>query len=109
AESRASRAWAVQEIIKNEHQINQLLGRVYQPIQESAPSLLSKELFWTQKAGPFVKWFINRVAIRQEALDMKNNFAELDASRLSFLPAVAIRLYMGLQSFSFDKLFHVDE
>lgn len=109
AESRASRAWAVQEIIKNEHQINQLLGRVYQPIQRSAPSLLSKELFSTLEVGSFDQLLNNRVDIRQAALDMKSNFAELDASRLSFLPAVAISPYLGLQSFSFDKLFHVDK
>ena len=109
AESRASRAWAVQEIIKNEHQINQLLGRVYQPIQRSAHTLLSKELFSTVEVGSFNQLLNNRVDIRQAALDMKSNFAELDASRLSFLPAVAISPYLGLQSFSFDKLFHVDK
>ncbi|MCA5005071.1 efflux RND transporter permease subunit [Sphingobacterium bovistauri] len=109
AESRANRAFALQEIIKNEHHINQLLGRVYQPIQRSDGNVLNTNLFTTLEVGSFDLLINNRLDVRQAAFELKSNFSELDAARLSFLPSVAISPYLGLQSFSFDKLFNLDK
>jgi HAE1 family hydrophobic/amphiphilic exporter-1 len=109
AESRANRAWALQEIAKNEHQINQLLGRVYQPIKRSEDAVLENSLFAEMDLGSFDQLISNRVDIRQAAFDLKREYRELDVARLSFLPSVAISPYLGLQSFSFDKLFDLDK
>lgn len=109
AESRANRALAMQEIIKVEHQINQLLGRVYQPIPRSSDAVLDLNLFSTLNIGSFDQLIANRIDIRKAALELKRNYAELDVARLSFLPSVAVSPYLGLQSFSLDKLFHLDK
>src|SRR5690606_13723933 len=109
AESRANRALALQEIVKNEHQINQLLGRVYQPIKRSEDAVLENSLFAEMMLGSFDQLISNRLDIRQAAFDLKREYRELDAARLSFLPSVAISPYLGLQSFSFDELFNLDK
>ncbi|MCI0919982.1 efflux RND transporter permease subunit [Sphingobacterium rhinopitheci] len=109
AESRANRAFALQEILKYEHQINQLLGRIYQPIERSGTQVMQKNLFADANVGSFDLLLNNRIDIRQAGFLLKSKFANVDVARLAFLPSVAISPYLGLQTFSFDKLFNLDK
>ncbi len=109
AESKANRALAMQEIVKYEHQINQLIGRVYKPIVRSQNNAIDLMLFADLQVGSLDQLLNNRIDIRQAAYEMKANYHDLDAARLAFLPTVALSPYLGLQSFSFDKLFSLDK
>lgn len=108
-ESRASRAFVKQEIVKYEHIVNQLIGRVYQPIVRSDSHMFSSNLYANLQIGSFDQLLNNRIDIRQAAYNLSSKFASVDVARLSFLPSVALSPYLGLQSFSFDKLFNLDK
>ncbi len=109
AESKARRALAMQEIIGYEHQINQLLGRVYQPIGRTKEHVPNHEIFQELHVGNIDLLFNNRIDIRRAALELQGNFSDLEVARLSFLPSVAISPYFGLQTFSIDQLFNLDK
>lgn len=108
SESKANRAHAEQEILAYEHQINTLLGRVYQPIARSSNVIGSEMLFQDLSVGNLDDLLNNRLDIRKAGMDMKADYHELESSRLAFLPTVAISPHLGLQSFSLDKLFSLD-
>lgn len=109
SQSKANRAHAVQEILAYEHQINSLLGRVYQPIPRNGNGIGSSLLFQDLTVGNLDELLNNRLDIRKAGMDLKADFHELESTRLAFLPTVAISPYLGLQSFSFDKLFSLDK
>jgi len=109
SESKANRAHAEQEILAYEHQINTLLGRVYQPIARSSNVIGSEMLFQDLFVGNLDDLLNNRLDIRKAGMDMKADYHELESSRLAFLPTVAISPHLGLQSFSLDKLFSLDK
>ncbi len=109
SESKANRAHAEQEILAYEHQINTLLGRVYQPIARSSNVIGSEMLFQDLSVGNLDNLLNNRLDIRKAGMDMKADYHELESSRLAFLPTVAISPHLGLQSFSLDKLFSLDK
>ncbi|MCT1530397.1 efflux RND transporter permease subunit [Sphingobacterium daejeonense] len=109
SESKANRAHAEQEILAYEHQINTLLGRVYQPIARSSNVIGSEMLFQDLSVGNLDDLLNNRLDIRKAGMDMKADYHELESSRLAFLPTVAISPHLGLQSFSLDKLFSLDK
>lgn len=105
AESRANRAHAMQETLHYEHQINQLIGRVYTPILRQPVSGGETDLLAHLQVGSVDDLLNNRLDIRKAAFEAQANYSDLDAARLSFLPTVALSPYLGLQSFHFDKLF----
>lgn len=109
SQSKASRAHAEQEILAYEHQINSLLGRVYQPISRNSEPINDDLLFENLVVGSLDDLLNNRLDIRKAGMDLKAGFHELESSRLAFLPTVAISPYLGLQSFSFDKLFNLEK
>ena len=109
ADSKARRALAMQEIANFEHQINQLLGRVYQPIRRTESLNFDDKLFANLHIGSMEDLFNNRLDIRQAGYNFRASTNDLEAGRLSFLPSIAVSPYLGLQSFSFDKLFNVDK
>lgn len=109
SQSKASRAHAEQEILAYEHQINSLLGRVYQPISRNSVPINDDLLFENLVVGSLDDLLNNRLDIRKAGMDLKAGFHELESSRLAFLPTVAISPYLGLQSFSFDKLFNLEK
>ncbi|OYD40239.1 efflux RND transporter permease subunit [Sphingobacterium cellulitidis] len=109
SQSKASRAHAEQEILAYEHQINSLLGRVYQPISRNNEPINDDLLFENLVVGSLDDLLNNRLDIRKAGMDLKAGFHELESSRLAFLPTVAISPYLGLQSFSFDKLFNLEK
>ena len=109
SESKANRAHAEQEILAYEHQINTLLGRVYQPIARSSNVIGSEMLFQDLSVGNLDDLLNNRLDIRKAGMDMKADYHELESSRLAFLPTVVISPHLGLQSFSLDKLFSLDK
>jgi HAE1 family hydrophobic/amphiphilic exporter-1 len=109
SESKANRAHAEQEILAYEHQINTLLGRVYQPIARSSNVIGSEMLFQDLSVGNLDDLLNNRLDIRKAGMDMKADYHELESSRLAFLPTVAISPHLGLQSFSLVKLFSLDK
>lgn len=109
SQSKANRAHAAQEILAYEHQINSLLGRVYQPIARSSNGIGSNLLFQDLTVGNLDELLNNRLDIRKAGMDLQAGFHEMESTRLAFLPTVAISPYLGLQSFSFDKLFSLDK
>ncbi|GGE23632.1 efflux RND transporter permease subunit [Sphingobacterium cellulitidis] len=109
SQSKANRAHAEQEILAYEHQINSLLGRVYQPISRNREPINDDLLFENLVVGSLDDLLNNRLDIRKAGMDLKAGFHELESSRLAFLPTVAISPYLGLQSFSFDKLFNLEK
>ncbi|GAA4147089.1 TolC family protein [Sphingobacterium kyonggiense] len=109
AESKANRELAEQDILSYEHQINNLIGRVYQPISRMDNVNGQQALFQDLQIGSLSELLNNRLDIRQATLELKASQHDLEASRLSFLPAIAISPYLGLQSFSLDKLFTLDK
>ena len=109
SQSKASRAHAEQEILAYEHQINSLLGRVYQTISRNNEPITDDLLFENLVVGSLDDLLNNRLDIRKAGMDLKAGFHELESSRLAFLPTVAISPYLGLQSFSFDKLFNLEK
>ncbi|MGB7528940.1 efflux RND transporter permease subunit [Sphingobacterium cellulitidis] len=109
SQSKASRAHAEQEILAYEHQVNSLLGRVYQPISRNSEPINDDLLFENLVVGSLDDLLNNRLDIRKAGMDLKAGFHELESSRLAFLPTVAISPYLGLQSFSFDKLFNLEK
>lgn len=110
AESRSNRELAEQEILAYEHQINTLLGRVYQPIDRTERLIdTGLQLFQELNVGSFDELVNNRSDVRRAGMEFKADFHELESARLSFLPSVAISPYLGLQSFSLDQLFSVDK
>ena len=109
SESKANRVLAEQMILAYEHQINSLMGRVYQPIVRNSQTLKSVNLFSELTVGSFDNLLNNRLDIRKAGMDLKADFHKLESSRLSFLPTIAISPYLGLQSFSIDKIFKLDK
>ena len=109
SQSKANRAHAAQEILAYEHQINSLLGRVYQPIARNSNGIGSNLLFQDLTVGNLDELLNNRLDIRKAGMDLQAGFHEMESTRLAFLPTVAISPYLGLQSFSFDKLFSLDK
>ena len=109
AESKGRRALAMQEIVGYEHQVNQLLGRVYQPIARTKEHVPNHEIFQELHVGNIDLLFNNRIDIRRAALELQGNYSDLEVARLSFLPSVAISPYFGLQTFSIDQLFNLDK
>src|SRR5690606_2584746 len=90
-----------------EHQINQLIGRVYTPILRQPAPGVKTDLFTHLQVGSVDDLLNNRLDIRKAAFEAQANFSDVNAARLSFLPTVALSPYLGLQSFHFDKLFDV--
>ncbi|MEJ5055078.1 efflux RND transporter permease subunit [Sphingobacterium sp. MYb382] len=109
AESKARAALARQEILNYEHQINQLLGRIYQPISRSAVADIDTMLFAQLTVGSLDDLLNNRLDIRQAGMELQAKYNDLEVARLSHLPSVALAPYLGLQTFSIDKLFNVDK
>lgn len=109
SQSKANRAHAAQEILAYEHQINSLLGRVYQPIARNSNGIGNNLLFQDLTVGNLDELLNNRLDIRKAGMDLQAGFHEMESTRLAFLPTVAISPYLGLQSFSFDKLFSLDK
>lgn len=107
--SRASREQVLQDIVSLEHQINFMLGRAFRPIERSNESLDSLQLFTELAIGSPADLVSNRLDIREATFRLQSHFHDLEASRLSFLPSIAVSPYLGLQSFSFDKLFTIDK
>lgn len=109
SESKANRTLARQEIIAYEHQVNQLLGRAYQPIQRTDQGFEQKVLFTTLHVGSLDDLLNNRLDIRKAGLELQASNKDVEVARLSFLPSVAISPYFGLQGFHLDKLFALDK
>lgn len=108
ANSKASRELAKQQIIMWEHHINTLIGRFYQPISRSVQDQSLWPLFSNLQVGTPDQLVQNRPDIRSAYFSLLSSQHGQEASRLAFLPSLAITPYLGLQSFRLDKFFNVD-
>ena len=110
AESRSNRELVEQEILAYEHQLNTLLGRFYQPIVREEQTFDEDDLLFEDlTVGSLDELLNSRLDVRRAGMNLKSDFHQLESARLSFLPSVAISPYLGLQSFSLDKLFNIDK
>lgn len=108
AASQGAKERLQQEISLWEHYVNGLLGRFYQPIKRSVPDE-SIALFDRIEFGTPDDLVNQRPDIKSAYLKVLASSSGQEASRLAFLPSIAISPYLGLQSFHFDKLFNLDK
>ncbi|MDQ1152709.1 efflux RND transporter permease subunit [Sphingobacterium zeae] len=107
ANSKAAKEQLLQEIALWEHHINGLLGRFYQPIVRSTYTE-NADLYHAMQFGTPDDLVNQRPDIKAAYLKVIASSNNQEASRLAFLPSVAISPFVGLQSFSFGKLFNLD-
>jgi len=108
ANSKAAKEQLIQEIALWEHHINGLLGRFYQPIVRSTYAE-NADLYHAMHFGTPDDLVNQRPDIKAAYLKVIASSNNQEASRLAFLPSVAISPFIGLQSFSFNKLFNLDK
>ncbi len=88
-----------QSIVKTENELNQLLGRLPQPVKRRG-SVFNMKLGGAVKTGVPSDLLINRPDIRAAEMKLMAAGAELSASRKSFLPSLNITPYIGFNSFN---------
>ncbi|HCL05288.1 MAG TPA: RND transporter [Chitinophagaceae bacterium] len=88
-----------QSIVKTENQLNQLLGRLPQPVKRKG-SVFNLKTGSAVKTGVPSDLLLNRPDIRAAELKLMAAGAELSASRKSFLPSFNITPYLGFHSFN---------
>jgi multidrug efflux system outer membrane protein len=88
-----------QSIVKTENELNQLLGRLPQPVKRRG-SVFNLKLGGTVKTGVPSDLLMNRPDIRAAEMKLMAAGAELSASRKSFLPSLNITPYIGFNSFN---------
>ncbi len=108
ATSKSAKEQLLQEIALWEHHINGLLGRYYQPINRSTYAE-NTNLYHAMSFGTPDDLVNQRPDIKAAYLKMLASSNQQEASRLAFLPSVAISPFIGLQSFHFNKLFNLDK
>lgn len=88
-----------QSIVKTENELNQLLGRLPQPVKRRG-SVFNLKLGGTVKTGVPSDLLMNRPDIQAAEMKLMAAGAELSASRKSFLPSLNITPYIGFNSFN---------
>jgi len=88
-----------QSIVKTENELNQLLGRLPQPVKRRG-AVFNLKLGGTVKTGVPSDLLVNRPDIRAAEMKLMAAGAELSASRKSFLPSLNITPYIGFNSFN---------
>jgi len=109
ASSRAERERMKQEITVLEHHINYLAGRFNGPIERDSLSFADQRLFAKLDVGAPFQMLAARPDIRQASFQLISAEQDVKAARASFLPSVVLSPYVGLQTFSFNKLVDFDK
>ncbi|QQD12893.1 efflux RND transporter permease subunit [Sphingobacterium sp. UDSM-2020] len=109
ANSKSDRAKTKQEISILENHINFLIGRVNQPIERTAIQLEEVHLFDKLASGDPALMLALRPDIREASHQMVSAMHEVHAAKAAFLPAIVLSPFIGLNSFSFDKLIDINK
>ncbi|WP_437919172.1 efflux RND transporter permease subunit [Sphingobacterium sp. LRF_L2] len=109
ANSKAEREKIKQEITVLEHHINYLMGRFNQPVRRSGEGIAAKRLFDKLEVGTPFQMLALRPDIREASFLILEAEQEVSAAKAAFLPTVVLSPYMGLQTFSFNKLIDFDK
>lgn len=91
-------------MVENEKELNNLLGRFYQPIKRDSSFYLQtvqKQVNW----GSPVELLSNRSDIQQAFWILQSSMNEVSASRKAFYPSLVVNSTLGFQGFRPDLLF----
>lgn len=91
-------------IIDNEKELNDLLGRFYQPIKRDT-SFYSKEVLTPLKQGLPIDLLKNRSDVQQSYWQLQSSINEVSAARKAFYPSLIMTSSVGFQGFRPDLLF----
>ncbi|MGO3194273.1 MAG: efflux RND transporter permease subunit [Sphingobacterium sp.] len=108
ANGQAERERVKQEITTLEHHINSLTGHFNEPVVRSSYSS-KQRLFNSLNPGVPMELIAYRPDIRQASFNLIEAEFDVKSAKAAFLPSVALSPYIGLQSFSFDKLTNLDK
>ncbi|MFD1771852.1 efflux RND transporter permease subunit [Sphingobacterium suaedae] len=109
ANSKAEREKVKQEITILEHHINYLVGRFHVPVERTEESFGQKRLFDKLDVGTPFQMLAQRPDIREASFLLTSAIHDVKASKAAFLPTVVLSPYIGLQTFSFNKLVDFDK
>lgn len=109
ANSRAERERTEQEITLLEHHINYLTGRYNTQVQRAETQFGEQPLFEKLDVGTPFQMLALRPDIREASFQLIGAEQDVQFARASFLPSVVLSPYVGLQTFSFNKLVDVDK
>lgn len=109
ANSKAERERIRQEITLLEHHINFLVGRFDTRIQRAETGFDGQPLFRKLDVGAPLQMLARRPDIREASFQLIGAEQEVEFAQASFLPSVVLSPFIGLQSFSLDKLVDVDQ
>jgi outer membrane protein, multidrug efflux system len=94
-----------QEIVRQENELNVLLGRYPQAV-ERGQVILNQQLPKELEAGLPSQLLIQRPDIRQAELQLSASRLDVKAARAAFLPSLNLTAGLGLQSFTTAVLFN---
>lgn len=109
ANSRAERERTKQEITLLEHHINYLTGSFDTKIARTENGLGALPLFEKLDVGVPLQMLALRPDIREASFQLIGSEQDVRAAKAAFLPTVVLSPYVGLQSFSFNKLVNIDK
>lgn len=109
ANAKAQRSHTKQEISILENHINYLSGRFNKPINREAKQLTQLSLFDSLQLGTPIQLIAQRPDIREAAFQLMSAEEEIKSARAAFLPAIVLSPYLGLQSFSLNKLVNIEK
>lgn len=109
ASSKAEREKVKQEITVLEHHINYLTGRFNTTVERSESSWGKQRLFHKLEVGTPFQMLALRPDIREAAFLLQSAEHDVNAAKAAFLPTVVLSPYVGLQTFSFNKLVDFDK
>lgn len=109
ANSRAERERTKQEITLMEHHINYLTGNFNTEVQRAAVAFGEHPLFERLDVGTPFQMLALRPDIREASFQLIGAEQDVKGAKAAFLPTVVLSPFVGLQTFSFNKLVNVDK
>lgn len=109
ANSRAERERTRQEITLLEHHINYLTGSFDTNIERTADGFGALPLFEKLDVGAPFQMLALRPDIREASFQLIGAEQDVKAAKAAFLPTIVLSPYVGLQTFSFNKLVNLEK
>src|SRR5690606_28290317 len=109
ANSRAERERTRQEITLLEHHINYLTGRFNTEVQRTETGFGDRPLFDKLDVGAPFQMLALRPDIREASFQLIGAEQDVRFAKAAFLPSIVLSPYIGLQTFSFNKLVNIDK
>lgn len=109
ANSKAKEQEILQQISLMQNHLNFLTGRFEAAVNVSKDGLDQFISLEALNSGTPLQMISLRPDIRQAGLELIASNKEIKSANASFLPALVLAPYIGLQSFSLDKFFDVDK